>query len=260
MNKNNYFKGFICLWSNYDHMKNCKIQVECKGCGNLFLVSPSRKDISVFCTKQCYFNNQDKRKYSVRKTDHPIKIGDCFDKLAVTNIVGAKAHVLCACGQKRVYQSLQLIRGGLKSCGCELFIRKRKNGDDTAWNMWYNYLIQAAKHRNINFNLSINDVKIICKQNCRYCGIEPQPWAGCKNAFIGYYKNRETKPDLIFADSKIINLNGIDRIDSSKSYTHDNVVASCRDCNLAKLDRTVEEFEIWIKRLYEHLFSKTQED
>lgn len=36
--------------------------------------------------------------------------------------------------------------------------------------------------------------------------------------------------------------NGIDRVDSSKGYTKENCIPCCRPCNVAKLDRTQEEF------------------
>lgn len=35
---------------------------------------------------------------------------------------------------------------------------------------------------------------------------------------------------------------GLDRVDSSMGYTLDNIVASCRRCNVAKSDQTKEDF------------------
>ena len=50
----------------------------------------------------------------------------------------------------------------------------------------------------------------------------------------------------------VIKINGIDRIDSNKGYSFDNVVACCKYCNGAKNTMTQEEFKEWIKRVYEH--------
>jgi 5-methylcytosine-specific restriction endonuclease McrA len=35
-------------------------------------------------------------------------------------------------------------------------------------------------------------------------------------------------------------------------YYDDNVVACCKNCNVAKLDRTQEDFLKWIKRVAVH--------
>ncbi len=37
-------------------------------------------------------------------------------------------------------------------------------------------------------------------------------------------------------------MNGVDRVDSSRGYVKDNVVSCCKHCNLAKRDRTAEDF------------------
>ena len=47
--------------------------------------------------------------------------------------------------------------------------------------------------------------------------------------------------------------NGIDRVDSSKGYTIDNVVPCCSACNYAKHEMSVSEFKEYITRVYNHL-------
>lgn len=44
----------------------------------------------------------------------------------------------------------------------------------------------------------------------------------------------------------------LDRIESNRGYILDNVVASCRRCNVAKNDMTFSEFMFWIERTYKH--------
>lgn len=68
--------------------------------------------------------------------------------------------------------------------------------------------------------------------NCFYCGAAPAP------------------------------LNGIDRVDNKRGYEVDNVVTSCRRCNLAKHAHTRESFESWALKLAGHLtrFGRGDED
>ena len=47
--------------------------------------------------------------------------------------------------------------------------------------------------------------------------------------------------------------NGIDRIDSNKDYTVDNVVSCCSECNYMKRTSSVNDFYSQVKRIYEHL-------
>lgn len=44
-------------------------------------------------------------------------------------------------------------------------------------------------------------------------------------------------------------LNGLDRIDSNKGYTLDNVIPCCSLCNSSKGKKTVEEFLFWCKKI-----------
>ena len=48
--------------------------------------------------------------------------------------------------------------------------------------------------------------------------------------------------------------NGLDRLDNSRDHSEDNIVPCCADCNLARMDRTIEEFKEWIKRIYHFQF------
>lgn len=48
------------------------------------------------------------------------------------------------------------------------------------------------------------------------------------------------------------NFNGLDRINSAKGYTMDNVVPCCKHCNWAKNDMTIKEFENHINKIYHY--------
>ena len=48
----------------------------------------------------------------------------------------------------------------------------------------------------------------------------------------------------------------LDRIDSEKGYTEDNVRFVCWAVNQMKADRTDEEFKFWIETLYKAISSQ----
>ena len=50
--------------------------------------------------------------------------------------------------------------------------------------------------------------------------------------------------------------NGLDRVDSDKGYTLDNVVPCCTHCNRAKCDMTVKEFEKHINKIYNYIIKE----
>lgn len=82
----------------------------------------------------------------------------------------------------------------------------------------------GAKQRNLKWGLSDEEARKLFGSNCYYCGIAP---------FLYAYR-------FLY--------NGIDRLDNKKGYTKENCVTSCKWCNFAKRDRSLEEFTAWIKR------------
>jgi 5-methylcytosine-specific restriction endonuclease McrA len=71
-----------------------------------------------------------------------------------------------------------------------------------------------------------------------------------KTAFIKWAEdNRQCK---YCNTSELGTGSGVDRIDSSKAYTIDNIVTCCKHCNAAKGTLTADEFKAHIKRIYEH--------
>ena len=83
-------------------------------------------------------------------------------------------------------------------------------------------LVSVAKHRELEWRLPLALARDLITDNCFYCGVDPRP------------------------------TNGIDRVDSSLGYLENNVVTACRQCNLAKLDSSRSDFELWIKRAAAH--------
>ena len=80
----------------------------------------------------------------------------------------------------------------------------------------------------------------VCGRNCFYCN---EPWTYIYNRYnVGRGrssikgKKRENLKNL-----------SIDRLDSSKTYSIDNIIFCCQQCNLSKKDISIK----LIKRLYE---------
>lgn len=80
----------------------------------------------------------------------------------------------------------------------------------------------AAKIRGIEWALPHGLAIDLATDHCFYCGAAPAPTSG------------------------------IDRVDNTKGYLEDNVVAACRHCNRAKLERSRDDFEAWALRLADH--------
>lgn len=153
----------------------------------------------------------------------------------------------CECGTVREVLGSNLLNGGSICCGCVpgekvSYFRKgnvpaNKSKDarmQCAKNIW------GAHYKN---GCSFEKFYELSQQNCFYCGIEP-----CRTANrIGKECSEEWRSQGNFT------YNGLDRVDSNKNHSEDNVVACCYDCNVAKLDHSLEEFKKWIDRCYHHL-------
>lgn len=90
--------------------------------------------------------------------------------------------------------------------------------------------------------IKIDDFLLLTKGNCFYCNREPftiYNWA--KNSYKKSSQYAKDNADYIY--------NGLDRIDSSKGHTLDNVVPCCKHCNYAKRERSLQEFVDWVLRI-----------
>ncbi len=180
--------------------------------------------------------------------------GKIFKYLTVTKVLGTSIsnkclvwECVCQCGAIIEALSVNLLSGNTKSCGCfqkEIISNLRKGnppagqlakGEAAAKHIYNTYKNTALKMKR-EFSLTQEDFIILIKKPCDYCGIEPKKLV----------KNGHDNLNGSFM------ANGLDRIDSSKGYTKDNVSPCCRTCNIAKNAMPVEEFLIWIKRVNDH--------
>jgi len=151
----------------------------------------------------------------------------------------------CDCGNEFEAKEHTLInRFGCHSCtnkktSTETALRKKKGVVHSGLKnrLLKDYKAGASK-RGLDFELTFEEFVSIMEQDCHYCGASPEV-----REYELQYMQKTQKP---WAH------NGVDRVDSNKGYTIDNVVPCCPKCNYAKHEMTEEEFKIWIERIYKH--------
>lgn len=177
------------------------------------------------------------------------RVGNRYGRLIVIEYRGNDKHnqskwlCKCDCGNEVIISGANLHSGNSRSCGC---LHKERFNDvcrlstgEASFNALIGSIKRRAKRRNLEWSLNKEQVKKLTKQDCHYCGIEPQQiisQTGCNGPYI---------------------YNGLDRIDNSKGYIIDNVVPCCKFCNQAKSSMTIEQFREWLTRIYKHYIEKS---
>jgi len=154
----------------------------------------------------------------------------------------------CKCGEERLISSGSIrraIREGYNiSCNtCEfsdVIILKDKS--ITSFNSLYSQYKNGAKKRGYTFDLTKEYFSEIIKNNCFYCGVEP------------YQKNKTYNKK----DNGFLIYNGVDRVENSKGYECDNVVACCGVCNLMKRNTSKDDFINHIKKILNNFNVQTE--
>lgn len=91
---------------------------------------------------------------------------------------------------------------------------------------YYEY-IRGATKKNLVFNLNADQFELLVNSHCYYCDD--------------------------YDETRVI---GIDRVNSEKGYSIENVVACCATCNFMKSDLAKEEFLNHICKIYLHLYEE----
>jgi len=94
-------------------------------------------------------------------------------------------------------------------------------------------------HRNIFWDLTLEQWSELVQQNCHICGSEPILREGRLHDTIG----------------RKVPINGLDRIDNEKGYTYTNVRPCCSKCNYMKHKLTDEEFMKQIEKIWRYNFA-----
>ena len=107
----------------------------------------------------------------------------------------------------------------------------------SAINFAYSHYIHNYETMEIN----VDEFYSYSQCECFYCGIQKlNKKLACDTPIIVYFE-----------------YNGIDRIDSKKDHSIDNIVPCCKYCNFAKNKMTFEDFISWIKRIKAYQKSQT---
>lgn len=140
----------------------------------------------------------------------------------------------CDCGNMKIIQGSLMISGNTKSCGCLSKeagkLRAIPNNGGVVNHIILQYK-RHAKDRGIKWSLSRSCVDRIIRLPCNYCGTIGGNLKKTKNCREGFRHN------------------GIDRVDSSKAYTKNNIVPCCGLCNRSKRDMPRDVFLEWAKRV-----------
>lgn len=184
-------------------------------------------------------------------------IGNKYGKLLVVDFHSERGNnnqimysCKCDCGNLHITSGESIRSGKSKSCGCN-----RKNPPnkeiDREYAIWRQLYKSTIEKRNKKWKVEKNDIDLdnfisLSKEICFYCGIEPTN--------IATDRHRKTKEERL-----VVKYNGIDRINSNKHYSLDNIVPCCKYCNTAKNIMSVDEFKQWIKRVYDYNFKQSEQ-
>lgn len=171
----------------------------------------------------------------------PFEVGTRFGKWTVTEVrVPGKNNtkVVCDCGTERFTVANHLVSG--KSTQCRSCAGRSNPGNEgrrksgvhlSAMHKYHEYR-RGAKNAGRDFELSFDYFMVITQQDCHYCDEAP---------------SNVNKVDKEWAEDFVYN--GIDRLDSTKGYTEDNVLPCCKYCNYMKRELTYSEFTARISRI-----------
>lgn len=149
----------------------------------------------------------------------------------------------CDCGKDAWVKTFDLRRRTHPSCGCYsgTLIRNKKllKPGRAAMRALYCEYVGAARRKNRQFHLTIEEFARLTRQNCHYCDVVP----------FAVRKSQSDSGDYVF--------NGIDRLDNAKGYTPTNCVACCWVCNNKKSNDNYEQFVDWINQVATNIKKRT---
>lgn len=172
-------------------------------------------------------------------------------KRSTTKASGSATYMweaLCECGTECRVIPHHVVNGNVSSCGClkkdmmvdvckELGTRSRKYPPhiSTARDIW------SARYAD---GCDFDTFLTMSQELCHYCGSPPtRTWnvaSGKKDA--GEIQKRDGN----------FTYNGLDRVDSTRDHSVDNIVPCCTLCNSLKSNLTTEEFYALASRMHAH--------
>jgi len=164
---------------------------------------------------------------------------------------GATWNCICSCGKKTIVDGRYLRRGSTTSCGC--YARESYRNPNKSMNDYYFQIKAQANYNGKTFSLTKKEFSILVQKKCNYCGNMPT------NKFNPYLKKdgtvrskRYENYDISYLESLTILIHGLDRVDSDKGYSVDNVVPCCWKCNMFKNTLSLSEFLEHVNKIYKY--------
>jgi len=118
-------------------------------------------------------------------------------------------------------------------------LQQRPRGQSGLIELFNTYKNTCAKKRNVPFDLTIDEFRLITSNPCHYCGV--LPYKLVRSICPSFNKHMNDWGNYIY--------NGIDQKIAGGGYVIDNVLPCCEICNWAKSDRTYEKFIAYLDRL-----------
>lgn len=151
----------------------------------------------------------------------------------------------CDCGNLTKGQTGQVVIGDKKSCGCMTSYLKGRNmlKRSSPLTDWHRKRKGSAENRGHVHDISDEYAVEVASNNCQYCGDAPKsiipPYLEKRRLVSVSLGNTLTVTESDFDDYM---LHGLDRVDSAKGYTKDNIVSCCTTCNRMKMAHEVTDF------------------
>lgn len=152
--------------------------------------------------------------------------------------VSSRSLVRCDCGAEITVFNEDLRSEAVKNCGnrtCPYYPIYVGN-PDSEWIRIFHAYRSGAIARGVEFPLSLEQVKYICRLACFYCE--------------GQATNKAVPPKRSHPSRIILEYNGIDQVTARGGYHPGNVLPCCSFCNRAKDSSTLESFIPWINRIH----------
>lgn len=131
----------------------------------------------------------------------------------------------CDCGKETRVRTKCLKRGATQSCGCSQQNAIKYLGDEASLRELHQEYRWGAKKRGFDFDLNIDQFRLLTSSNCHYCGASPSKLARTRKGLKIHY---------IY--------NGIDRVNNQVGYIETNCAPCCFICNRMKFQFSAEDF------------------
>jgi hypothetical protein len=151
----------------------------------------------------------------------------------------------CDCGiEVEKTGALLLSSRPTASCGCSAKEHSRKLGKlkrtfGLSTINWEYCSHKSAGKRSGRGFLNRKDWESIVFKPCYYCGKKDKRNRASSDSYKKH-KGKDITPEDVLKYE--VEINGIDRVDSSKGYVLDNCVPCCKMCNRMKLNHSTQDF------------------